>query len=88
MAIEDVLVDRQAETRTAAFARALDVYAIKPLGQPGDYVVEFDGQAISAIDDLHRLLTEDRVGTPAAMTVLRGVEKLSLTITPADSQRN
>jgi len=56
--------------------------------QPGDYVVEFDGQAISAIDDLHRLLTEDRVGTPAAMTVLRGVEKLSLTITPADSQRN
>jgi S1-C subfamily serine protease len=56
--------------------------------RPGDYLVEFDGQPISAIDDLHRLLTEDKVGAPSTLTILRGVEKLTLTITPADAQRN
>jgi S1-C subfamily serine protease len=56
--------------------------------RPGDYLVAFDGQAISAIDDLHRLLTEDKVGSPTTLTILRGVEKLTLTITPADAQRN
>jgi S1-C subfamily serine protease len=56
--------------------------------RPGDYLVDFDGQAISAIDDLHRLLTEDKVGSPTTLTILRGVEKLTLTITPADAQRN
>jgi S1-C subfamily serine protease len=56
--------------------------------QPGDYLVEFAGQPITAIDDLHRLLTEDKVGVSSPVTILRGVEKLSLTLTPADSQRD
>jgi S1-C subfamily serine protease len=53
----------------------------------GDIVVSFDNKPVGAIDDLHRLLTEERVGQPFAVTVLRGVEKLDLTITPGESRR-
>src|SRR2546430_13113971 len=28
----------------------------------GDVIVEFDGSAVTGIDDLHRLLTADRIG--------------------------
>ena len=47
----------------------------------------FDAKPVGQIDDLHRLLTEERVGTPVALMILRGVEKLDLTITPAESRR-
>jgi S1-C subfamily serine protease len=53
----------------------------------GDTIVEFAGQAVTEIDDLHRLMTEERVGVEFPLTVLRGVEKLALTITPAESRR-
>ena len=58
-----------------------------PAGQAGlkegDTIVEFAGQPITGIDDLHRLLTEEKAGHPFRVVVLRGVEKLTLTITPA-----
>lgn len=53
----------------------------------GDTIVAFAGRSVSGIDDLHRLLTEERVATASSLTVLRGVEKLSLTIVPAESRR-
>jgi S1-C subfamily serine protease len=53
----------------------------------GDIIVEFNDQVVSGIDDLHRLLTDDKVGVGFKMTVLRGVEKLTLTIVPAESNR-
>ena len=37
------------------------------------------------IDDLHRLLTEDRVGVRSNVTVLRGLEKLELGIIPDEA---
>jgi S1-C subfamily serine protease len=55
--------------------------------QEGDIIVSFDARPVGMIDDLHRLLTEERVGTPVALSILRGVEKLELTITPAESRR-
>lgn len=42
-------------------------------------------QAVSGVDDLHRLLTESQVGARSALTVLRGQELLSLGITPAEA---
>ena len=51
----------------------------------GDIVIAFAGSPLSDIDALHRLLTEDRVGAPTPITVLRGVEKIDLTITPAEA---
>jgi S1-C subfamily serine protease len=52
----------------------------------GDIIVGFDGQPIAGIDDLHRLLTEERVGVKTILTILRHTEKLSLTIFPEESK--
>jgi S1-C subfamily serine protease len=52
----------------------------------GDLIVALDGQAVAGIDDLHRLMTEDRVGVPAKVTVLRRVEKLEIEVTPVESK--
>jgi S1-C subfamily serine protease len=51
----------------------------------GDIIVGYDGQPVSGIDDLHRLLTEGRVGKPAPVIVLRRAEKLALNIVPVES---
>jgi S1-C subfamily serine protease len=48
----------------------------------GDIVVSFDGAPIAGMDELHRMLTEDRSGRRIDMTVIRGVEKKLLTIEP------
>src|SRR6185369_11617434 len=40
----------------------------------GDLVVEFDGMPIRGIDDLHRLLTDERIGKRVPVTVIRGVQ--------------
>jgi S1-C subfamily serine protease len=53
----------------------------------GDILVAFDGHPVSDIDSLHRILTENRVGIRAAMTLLRGTEKLELEVVPAESPR-
>jgi S1-C subfamily serine protease len=52
----------------------------------GDLVVEFDGLPIRGIDDLHRLLTDERIGTRVPVTVIRGVQKLSLELVPKEKQ--
>ncbi len=53
----------------------------------GDLIVEFDGQPVSGTADLHRLLTEDKIGRRLDLTVLRGAEKLDLVVVPAESPR-
>ena len=50
----------------------------------GDVVIGFDGQAVRNVDDLHRLLTEDRIGAPGYLTVLREGRKLYIRIVPAE----
>ena len=51
----------------------------------GDMIVEYGGQAITGIDDLHKLLTGAQVGVRSPLVVLRGTEKLSLEIVPLES---
>jgi S1-C subfamily serine protease len=51
----------------------------------GDILLSYDGQPTPGIDDLHRLLTETRVGVPAPLTILRGVEKRTLHIMADES---
>ena len=50
----------------------------------GDLLVEFDGQPIRGIDDLHRLLTDERIGKRVPVTVIRGVQKLTLELVPKE----
>jgi S1-C subfamily serine protease len=52
----------------------------------GDVIVGFDQHPISGIDELHRLLTEDRIGQRSTLVVIRGTEKLSLDVIPNESQ--
>jgi S1-C subfamily serine protease len=54
---------------------------------PGDLVIDFDGHAIRGIDDLHKLLTDERIGQRTPVTVIRGVEKLTVDVVPQESRR-
>ena len=50
----------------------------------GDVVLAFAGQPVTGIDDLHRHLTDDRIGTAATLTILRSAQRRQLTIVPAE----
>jgi S1-C subfamily serine protease len=48
----------------------------------GDMIVGFNEVPVPDIDVLHRLLTDHQPGVPAAVTVLRSTEKLTLWVEP------
>ncbi len=52
----------------------------------GDVIVAADGVTIADIDDLHRLMTEERVGRSIPLVVLRQGQRLELGVTPAELQ--
>src|SRR5215216_119616 len=52
----------------------------------GDLMVEFDGYPIRGIDDLHKLLTDERIGKKTQVTVIRGVQKLTFDVIPREKQ--
>jgi S1-C subfamily serine protease len=52
----------------------------------GDIIVGFDDHTIAGIDDLHKVLSEDRIGHKSSLVVIRGTEKLSLEVIPQESQ--
>ena len=53
----------------------------------GDIVLAFAGQPVSGIDDLHRLLTDDRIAVASELKVLRRGERRSLAVVPAESRQ-
>jgi S1-C subfamily serine protease len=52
----------------------------------GDVVLAFAGEPITGVDDLHRLLTEDKIGEPTAVTFLRAARKRKITVVPRESR--
>jgi S1-C subfamily serine protease len=52
----------------------------------GDIIVGFDDHPIAGIDDLHKLLTEERIGRKSSLVVIRHTEKLNITVMPEESQ--
>jgi S1-C subfamily serine protease len=56
--------------------------------EPNDIIVALDKTPVTGVDDLHRHLTESRIGIPTPLTVLRGVERRALTVVPAESNHN
>jgi len=65
-------------------ATAADGAARKAGLLSGDIIVAFAGEAVGTVDELHRLMTEDRVGKPAEVTVLRRTEKRVFPLTPRE----
>jgi S1-C subfamily serine protease len=52
----------------------------------GDVIVGIEDAAIAGIDDLHKRMTEERIGVRSTLTVLRGTEKLAIGIIPIESK--
>jgi S1-C subfamily serine protease len=73
---------------------AVQVMSIEPGGpaeqagvKEGDIIVSLGGRPVSGVDEMHRLLTEDRIGIPTEAVVLRRfVERLTFTVVPAESR--
>jgi S1-C subfamily serine protease len=51
----------------------------------GDILVRLGESWVGGIDDLHRLLTEDRVGKPISIVLLRGPERFELVARPREA---
>jgi S1-C subfamily serine protease len=74
-----------------AVASGVLVHSVEPRSpaaagglRDGDIILAFAGQPVTGVDDLHRLLTADRIGMAAAVVVLRGAERRTLTVVPAE----
>ena len=48
----------------------------------GDIVVAFRDQPVQRVDDLHRLLTNEPLGAPATLSILRGTKQLRVRVRP------
>jgi S1-C subfamily serine protease len=51
----------------------------------GDLIVAINDQPLSSVDDLHRFLAEWPIGEPAALTIIRGLERLDLRVRPGEA---
>lgn len=50
----------------------------------GDLIVGFDGMACTTIDDLHRQLTIERIGSEVALSVVRDNKSMLLNVQPTE----
>src|SRR5205807_65435 len=90
LAAQTVSLDRRAARlldRTIASAvMVLDVDGDGPAARAGltkgDAILEFGGEAVSGVDDLHRLLIGDRAGQAATLRIFRAGRPLDLVVTP------
>jgi len=48
-------------------------------------IVALEGHPVAGVDDLHRVLTDVRVGVSCSLTVLQQTEKLELKIVPEEA---
>jgi S1-C subfamily serine protease len=71
-------------------ALVLSVEQNSPAGRAGlrqgDIIIALEGQPVAGVDDLHRLLTEVRVGVSCTLTVVRWTEKLELKVVPEEAK--
>lgn len=86
-----VLPRRVVELNRLTQGTGVLVTAIEPAGpaelasvEEGDVILELGGTAARSIDDLHRLLGEERIGIAAELVLLRGQERMTVTITPGE----
>jgi S1-C subfamily serine protease len=75
----------QLPVETAIFVVSVEAGSPAALAgvRDGDIIVGYDDKAIASIDDLHRLLTDERADTAGQLTIIRRTEKLNLSVRPA-----
>jgi S1-C subfamily serine protease len=71
--------------------QAVEIVTVEPQGpasraglREGDLLVAVNGRPVVTIDDVHRMLVAWPIGEPLAVTVVRGVARLDLAVTPAE----
>ncbi len=71
---------------------AVEAISVDPRGpageaglKEGDLIVGIQDQEVTSVDDIHRFLAEWPVGRPVALAILRGRERLTLTVVPAEA---
>ena len=52
--------------------------------EPGDVIIGYDGEDVAGVDELHRLLGEERIAKATKLTLLRRTQKLELPIQAAE----
>jgi len=50
----------------------------------GDIIVEFDGNPIATVDNLHKFLNESVIGKKISLGILRGGRKEIITVIPGE----
>jgi S1-C subfamily serine protease len=53
--------------------------------RPGDLVLAFGDAVVTGVDDLHRLLSDERIGIPTPLVVLRDGRRRQLIVVPAEA---
>jgi S1-C subfamily serine protease len=56
--------------------------------QPGDVIVAFGGEPVRGIDDLHKLLSGDRIGAETVLVAVRKADRLELRVTAVATARS
>ena len=51
----------------------------------GDVILALDNQPVAGVDDLHRLLSDARVGVPSTLTILHGTDRRTIDVTPVEA---
>jgi len=74
----------------ASAVRVIEVTRDSPAAragiESGDVIVQLDGNACESLDDLHRLLTEERIGAAVRLSVVRGNRRIELELVPVELQ--
>lgn len=71
-AVEVVSVDRNGPAARAGL-------------REGDLIVAANDQGVTSVDDLHRFLAEWPINGPAALTIIRGQDRLTVEVTPVEA---
>jgi S1-C subfamily serine protease len=51
----------------------------------GDMILRFAGKPVASLYDLQKLLTEEAVGAPTELLILRAEKPIEITITPTEA---
>ena len=81
-----------ARANQLAVSTAVRVASIEPNSpsaraslEKGDIVYAMGGAAVAGIDDLHRILNEERINTPVEVSLIRKGERRTLSLTPVEA---
>jgi len=78
------LIVRSQQLKTEAGVLVISVEKQSPAERAGlsqgDVIIALDGAPVRSVDDLHKLLTEARIGSSCELTLLRQSQKISLPV--------